>query len=59
MNWLKKLFTKDDCEQAKKELEQKVVILEAELEKRQEAINRTNAYWKKRFYNRRRNPSSS
>lgn len=46
MNWLKKLFTSRKIE----ELEDKIKELKNELEKRQEAINKTNAYWKKKIH---------
>ncbi len=37
-----------------KALEEKNKELEQEVQKRQEAINKTNAYWKKRFYEQKR-----
>lgn len=45
MNWIKKLFT------SKREiaLEKEIEILKVKLEERQEAINKTNAYWKKKM----------
>lgn len=46
MNWLKQLFTSRKIE----ELEDKIEELKNELEKRQEAINKTNAYWKKKMH---------
>jgi hypothetical protein len=36
------------------DLERKNEELKAEVDKRQDAINKTNAYWKKRFYERER-----
>jgi|688.fasta_scaffold1926391_2 hypothetical protein len=45
MNWIKKLFTSE----TKKTLEKEIEILKVKLEERQEAINKTNAYWKKKM----------
>jgi hypothetical protein len=45
MNWLKKFFSNSRV----KELEQEVEDLKTKLEKRQEDINKTNAYWKKKL----------
>jgi hypothetical protein len=46
MNWIKNLFsfTKEQ------ELEKEITVLKAKLEERQEAINKTNAYWKKKLH---------
>jgi hypothetical protein len=45
MNWIKKLFisTKENA------LEKEIETLKLKLEERQEAINKTNAYWKKKM----------
>jgi hypothetical protein len=45
MNWLKKLFSNSRV----KQLEQEVAELKTKLDKRQEDINKTNAYWKKKL----------
>jgi predicted RNA-binding protein with PIN domain len=45
MNWLKKFFSNSKV----KELEQEVEDLKSKLEKRQEDINKTNAYGKKKL----------
>mgnify|MGYP000494997328 CR=1 FL=1 len=47
IKWIKDLFKSTRV----KELEQHISVLERELLKRQEDINKTNAYWKKRLYN--------
>lgn len=46
MKWLKNLFTSPKIQQLEREIEE----LKAELDKRQEAINKTNAYWKKKMH---------
>lgn len=46
MNWLKSLCGS----KREEELEEQVRVLEAKLKERQEAINRTNAYWKRKLY---------
>jgi hypothetical protein len=45
MNWIKQLFSSKKV----KDLEKEIELLKAELDKRQEAINKTNAYWKKKM----------
>ena len=45
MNWIKRLFSSKKVKHLEKEIE----ILKAEVDKRQEAINKTNAYWKKKM----------
>lgn len=46
MNWLKNL-----CASKKvRELEEQVRVLQAKLKDRQEAINKTNAFWKKKLF---------
>jgi prefoldin subunit 5 len=54
MNWLKNLFTSAKVQQLEKQIEE----LKAELDKRQEAINKTNAYWKKKVHELTRKQSS-
>ncbi len=44
---LSKIFSKRNEET--EELQRKVIQLETKLAERQEVINRTNAYWKKRL----------
>ena len=45
--WIKDLFKSTRV----KELELHVAVLERELVKRQEDINKTNAYWKRKMHN--------
>ena len=45
--WIKDLFKSTRV----KELEQHISFLERELLKRQEDINKTNAYWKRKMHN--------
>ena len=45
--WIKDLFKSTRV----KELEQHISVLERELLKRQEDINKTNAYWKRKMHN--------
>lgn len=45
MNWIKRLFSHKII----KDLEKEVELLKIEVDKRQEAINKTNAYWKKKM----------
>lgn len=54
MNWLRKLF----CFHVVKELREENELLRQKLEERQDAINKTNAYWKKKFYNLNRKKTS-
>lgn len=44
MNWIRNFF---NCKKVKN-LEKEIEILKSKLEERQEAINKTNAYWKKK-----------
>lgn len=46
MNWLKSICGS----KREEELEKQVRVLEVKLKERQEAINRTNAYWKRKLY---------
>ena len=48
--WIKDLFKSTRV----KELEQHISVLERELLKRQEDINKTNAYWKRKMHNLKR-----
>lgn len=50
IKWIKNLFKSIRV----KELEQHIVVLEKELLKRQEDINKTNAYWKRKMHNLKR-----
>lgn len=54
MNWLKNLFTSKKIQQ----LEERIEELKAELDKRQDAINKTNAFWKKKMHELTRKRSS-
>jgi sensor domain CHASE-containing protein len=45
MNWIQRLFSQKKV----KDLEKEVELLKLEVDKRQEAINKTNAYWKKKM----------
>lgn len=54
MKWLQKLFASKKIQQ----LERKIEELNAEVEKRQEAINKTNAYWKKKMHELTRKQNS-
>jgi len=54
MNWIKKLFTSKRV----KHLEQEIEVLKLELERRQEAINKTNAYYKKKIHELQRRKNS-
>ena len=47
VKWIKDLFKSTRV----KELEQHIVVLEREQLKRQEDINKTNAYWKRKMHN--------
>ena len=46
MNWIKNLLSFTKIE----ELEKEITVLKSKLEERQEAINKTNAYWKKKLH---------
>lgn len=46
MDWIKNIWTSSKV----KALKQQVRELEAKLEERQEAINKTNAYYKKKLH---------
>ena len=50
IKWIKDLFKSTRV----KELEQHISVLERELLKRQEDINKTNAYWKRKMHNIKR-----
>jgi hypothetical protein len=49
MKFLKNLFCKSQTEKLKK-LEEENGVLKQKLEERQEVINKTNAYWKKKLH---------
>jgi hypothetical protein len=55
INWLKGLFINH---KKVKELENEIEILNDKLIERQEVINKTNAYWKKRVYNQKKSKES-
>lgn len=55
MNWFKKLF----MSKKEKELEKQIEELKVKLGERQEAINKTNAYWKKKVHELTRKKGSS
>lgn len=46
MKWLKSICGS----RREEELEEQVRVLESKLKERQEAVNRTNAYWKRKLY---------
>ena len=48
---MKKFLSKLFCGDALKNLEKQNQILKEKLEERQEVVNQTNAYWKKKMYN--------
>lgn len=50
MSWIKNILTPSKV----KALKQQVRELEAKLEERQEAINKTNAYYKKKIHDMQR-----
>jgi hypothetical protein len=54
MNWLKNLLPLQKIQQLEKEIE----LLKVELDKRQEAINKTNAFWKKKMHELSRKQAS-
>jgi len=49
IKFLKELFSSEN--KRIKELETQVVTLQEKLQQRQEHIDKTNAYWKKKLYN--------
>lgn len=55
INWLKGLFINH---KKVKELENEIEVLNDKLNERQEVINKTNAYWKKRVYNQKKSKES-
>lgn len=48
IEWFKSLFT---SYKKVKELEKEVEVLNEKISEKQDIINKTNAYWKKKFYN--------
>lgn len=54
-NLFKRLFGNNRLEELKKEN----IVLKQKLSEKQEVINQTNAYWKKRFYRMKKHPGSS
>lgn len=56
INWLKGLFT--NYKKVKK-LEKEVEVLNDKIIEKQEIINKTNAYWKKKIYNQTKKSKES
>jgi uncharacterized membrane protein (DUF106 family) len=48
IKWFKSLFTNH---KKVKELQKEVEVLNEKISEKQDIINKTNAYWKKKFYN--------
>jgi predicted 2-oxoglutarate/Fe(II)-dependent dioxygenase YbiX len=48
IKWFKSLVTNH---KKVKELEKEVEVLNEKISEKQDIINKTNAYWKKKFYN--------
>jgi peptidoglycan hydrolase CwlO-like protein len=47
LNWIKSLTKRNEIESLQKQVEE----LKNEISGKQEVINKTNAYWKKKLYN--------
>jgi hypothetical protein len=47
---MKNFFTSLFCKQTIDKLESEIVLLKEKLDEKQEVINQTNAYWKRRLY---------
>ena len=56
IKWFKGLITNY---KKVKELEKEVLILNDKINEKQDIINKTNAYWKKRFYNQNKKAKES
>lgn len=56
IKWFKGLITNH---KKVKELEKEVVALNDKIVEKQDIINKTNAYWKKRFYNQNKKAKES
>lgn len=54
MSWIQKLFSF----QKEKRLKKEIAELKTKLDERQEAINKTNAYWKKKVHELTRKTST-
>ena len=53
MKWFKSLFTNY---KRVKELENQIEVLNDKITEKQEIINKTNAYWKKKLYSQNKKP---
>jgi hypothetical protein len=49
IKWIKNIF------KSRKKYEEKIAELEQKLVEKQEHINKTNAFWKKKMYNSKKN----
>jgi hypothetical protein len=47
---MKNLFTNLFCKQTVEKLENEIVVLKEKLDQKQEVINQTNAYWKRKLH---------
>lgn len=56
INWLKGLFANH---KKVKELRNEIEVLNNKINEKQEVINKTNAYWKKRLYNQNKKSKES
>jgi hypothetical protein len=56
INWLKSLFTNY---KKVKELENEIEILNDKIDEKQDIINKTNAYWKKKLYHQNKKAKES
>jgi hypothetical protein len=56
INWLKSLFTNY---KKVKELESEIEILNDKIDEKQDIINKTNAYWKKKLYHQNKKAKES
>lgn len=56
IKWLKGLFSNY---KKVKELEKEVVVLNEKICEKQDVINKTNAYWKKKLYNQNKKSKES
>lgn len=56
IKWFKGLITNY---KRVKELEKEVLVLNDKINEKQDIINKTNAYWKKKFYNQNKKAKES
>lgn len=56
IRWFKSLITNY---KRVKELEKEVLVLNDKINEKQDIINKTNAYWKKKFYNQNKKAKES